>query len=347
MTRFLHVANGTSTTMTLREAGVTGTFSIWADPLYDGPVPGGIDDETLIDVRSRHLAASSGRLQLRDSDSASPTPDPVLTHDDPVNDMRAWRRVIADHGAYDELVLWYEHDLFCQLNLVQLLTWIRAHVPESALVSLVCIDRFPGRPHFKGLGELTAGELAPLLDTRRAVTPGQFALARRAWQAFREPTPETLDALRRADTSALPFLAAAVERFLQEYPWTTDGLSRSERRLLELAIAEEGRTLGSVFVPMSDGDREYHMTDLSLLALARRFSDAVPPLLMLSAPGGGGINPFTRLVHPTEQGRRVLTGEIDRVAKCGIDVWLGGVHLTGHAVPWRWDPEAGAIRRMA
>jgi hypothetical protein len=344
--RFLHVANGTSTTMTLREADVPGTFSIWADPLHDGPVPGGIDDETLIDVRSRHLAASSG-LQLRDSGPSAPIPDSGATNDDPVNDMRAWRRVIADHEAYEELVLWYEHDLFDQLNLVQLLTWIREHVPESALVSLVCIDRFPGRPHFKGLGELTAGELAPLLDTRRAVTPGQFALARRAWQAFREPTPETLDALRRADTSALPFLAAAVERFLQEYPWTTDGLSRSERRLVELAVAEEGRTLGSAFVPMSDGDREYHMTDLSLLALARTLSEAVPPVLMLSAPGGGETNPFKRPVYTTEQGRRVLAGEIDRVTTCGIDVWLGGVHLEGRAVTWRWDPTAGAIRRMA
>ena len=29
------------------------------------------------------------------------------------------------HESYDELILWFEHDLFDQLNLIQLLTWIR------------------------------------------------------------------------------------------------------------------------------------------------------------------------------------------------------------------------------
>lgn len=312
--------------MTLERAGVPGMFSIWADPLHEGPVPGHLDDAALIEVRSRHLAGDG--------------------NGDPVNDMRAWRRVIADHAAYDELVLWYEHDVFDQLNLVQLLTWIHEHVPDSTRVSLVCIDAFPGRPDFKGLGELTPNELAPLLGTREPVTAAQYDVAGRAWQAFREPSPQTLDALRREDTAALPFLAAALDRFLQEYPWTTDGLSRSERRLLQLAAEEEERTLGSAFVPMSDGDRAYCMTDLSLLALAKTLSETWPPLLTL---GGADAGPpsFTRLMHTTAHGRRVLAGDRDRVATCGIDVWLGGVHLAGRTVAWRWDPFARAIRRMA
>src|SRR5919109_1375183 len=49
--------------------------------------------------------------------------------------------------------------------------------------------------------------------------------APRAWEAFREPTPMALNKLRHGDTTPLPFLAAAVTRFLQEYPWTSDGLS--------------------------------------------------------------------------------------------------------------------------
>src|SRR5206468_6691295 len=42
--RFLHVANGTSTTGTIEAAGIPGAVSIWADPLYEGPVPGGVSD---------------------------------------------------------------------------------------------------------------------------------------------------------------------------------------------------------------------------------------------------------------------------------------------------------------
>ena len=41
------------------------------------------------------------------------------------------------------------------------------------------------------------------------MSDAQFGLAGQAWRAFREPTPEPLDSLRRSDTTALPFLSRA------------------------------------------------------------------------------------------------------------------------------------------
>ena len=32
-----------------------------------------------------------------------------------------------------------------------------------------------------------------------------------------------------------------------------------------------------------------------------------------------------------------MTGLADVMALNGIDRWIGGVHLQGHHVPWRWD----------
>jgi hypothetical protein len=52
--RFLHVANGTCTTRLIQAAGISGALSIWADPLHDGPVPGELTDEELLDVRLRY-----------------------------------------------------------------------------------------------------------------------------------------------------------------------------------------------------------------------------------------------------------------------------------------------------
>src|SRR5687767_1430233 len=240
--------------MTIEAARIPGAVSIWADPLHDGPVPGGLSDAELLDVRARHLGGND---------------EPSLS--DTVAGLKEWRRVIAEHDAYRELVLWYEHDLFCQLNLIQLLTWIHAHLPASKPVSLICIDSYPGRPTFKALGELTVSELTPLLGMRQPVTDAQHAAADRAWSAFREATPETLDRLRQSDTSALPYLAAAITGFLREYPWTTDGLSRSERRLLQVA-ATGSLTLAAAFPRMDDGQRAYYVTDTSLSDLADELS---------------------------------------------------------------------------
>jgi hypothetical protein len=39
----------------------------------------------------------------------------------------------------------------------------------------------------------------------------------------------------------------------------------------------------------------------------------------------------------TDIGRRVLAGKADYITLNGIDRWIGGVHLLGHRVGWRWD----------
>jgi hypothetical protein len=325
-TRFLHVANGTCTTGIIEAAGIPGRRSIWADVLYEGPVPGGISDDELLEVRARFLAGP-----------------PEETMVDPVNDLREWRRAIAEHESYDELVLWFEHDLFDQLNLIQLLTWIRARVPAGKPVSLVCIGSFPGRPRFMGLGELTPGELAPLLATRRPVRDPDYAVADRAWRAFREPTPEPLADLGHGDTGALPFLAPALERFLEEYPSVADGLSRSERRLLQLAGAAP-IAVTTAFPRMHDDEDTYYITDGSLADLVTTLSATSPPLLEIADRRSGNGAILHGTVRTTAAGREVLTGRRDRVA-CGLDRWLGGVHLRDGADIWRWNAGQRRIQK--
>jgi hypothetical protein len=339
VTRFLHVANGHSTTDTIHEAGLPGVSSVWADVLHDGPVPGGLSDEELLPIRAKFLA--DGSPAEGDGDGAAAEVAAGL--------MR-WRAVIQDTSSYDELVLWYEHDLFDQLNLIQLLAWIGQQPPAGSLgsggrVSLICIGSFPGREHFKGLGELTPAELAPLLDMRQPVTPAQYTLAARAWDAFRASDPRALEALvrgvaagagaapRDADggMSALPFLQAALRRHLEEFPWTTDGLSRTERHLMQLMEAGP-IAFADAFPRVHDGETAFYIADASLQAVIERLAASAPPLIV---PG--------RALTLTDTGRAVLAGEIDRVAHCGIDRWLGGVHLNGRCATWRWNPETQRI----
>lgn len=318
--RVLHVANGTCTTRLIEAAGLPGATSLWADPLHDGPVPGGLTDDQLVAVRARHLGGDG----------------------DAPNDLRRWRETIAAHERYDELVLWYEHDLFDQLNLIQVLPWIREQLPSSAVVSLICIGSFPGRPAFKGLGELTPSELAPLFADRERVRHAQYALAARVWDAFRADAPDALDDLRRTDTSELPFLSAAITRFLEDYPWTRDGLSRTERRLLSLA--SHGPIALSAAFPRMTGDGDaYHVTDRALIDLADGLGGASPALVTLSAAAAAA--PLDRHVVLTEAGRDVLAARLDRIALCGIDRWYGGVHVAGRERVWRWDDRAQRVTR--
>jgi hypothetical protein len=322
--RFHHVANGTSTTGTI-QAGIPGSTSIWADPLHEGPVPGRLTDEQLLDVRGRHLAGNG-----------SAGVDPAET----IAGLRSWRQVIDDHASYDELVLWYEHDLFDQLNLIQLLSRIGRGSLVS--VSLICIDAFPGHPRFKGLGELTPDELGSLFDTRQPVSTVQYELATRAWEAFRAADPLALDALVGTDTSALPFLAAALQRHLEEYPWTRDGLSRTERRLMTLA--QPGPIdIWKSFPLMHEDETAFYIADSSLSQVVKDLESATPALVSVAVTSTVPGRLPAGTIELTDAGRSVLAGEVDRVELCGIDRWLGGVHLVGTRPIWRWDDDRQKI----
>ena len=319
----LHVANGHSATALLETSGVPGRTMVWADPLSDGPVPGDVSDGELLRIRAAFLAG---------------TPEDV---EEVAADMSGWRAAIDDDRSYDELVLWFEHDLFDQLNLIQLLTHLGGRSATTPM-TMVTIDSFAGHPNFKGLGELSPEDFPALFESRRAIRPEQFALAARAWGAYRSADPRSIEQLLESDLSALPFLAAALGRHLEEFPSEADGLSRSERRLMELAL-DRPVDIHQAFPRMHEGESTYYISDLSFFDVANALATATPPLLIINLAHPKGSQMPVGTLALTAQGRDVLLGRADRLRLCGIDRWLGGVHLEGRGPAWRWSQRAGHL----
>jgi hypothetical protein len=307
----------------IARAGIPGTLSVWCDVLHDGPVPGGISDEELTHVRATYLAG------------------PGASAEDVLTELRGWEQTIERLSEFRQIVLWFEHDLFDQLNLIQLLAHIGSR-PQLKPVTLICIDRYLGDPNFKGLGELEPHDIAALFETRRPVTAAQIALAARAWCAYRSPDPRAIEELLKTDTSALPFLARALARHLEEFPSETDGLSRSERRMLQQAIDGPAQ-LHAAFPRMHDGETAHYIADSWFFDRVTELSSASPALISLTVTSNGGYALPPGTIALTAAGRDVLSGKADRVTLCGIDRWLGGVHVRGHGRAWRWSARAGHL----
>jgi hypothetical protein len=79
------------------------------------------------------------------------------------------RRLLEALRDHREVVLWFEHDLYDQLQLLDVLAL--AHTAQTA-PELIVIGSFPGKPSLTGLGELTASELETLWPSRRRAAPG-------------------------------------------------------------------------------------------------------------------------------------------------------------------------------
>jgi len=235
-----------------------------------------------------------------------------------------------------------KHDLYDQLELLDALAL--AQRLEGTLESVV-VDAFPGKPGFRGLGELMPDELETLWPERREVTGETLAEAAAAWQAFRAPDPVALAELA---PERLPFLGAAFERLLEELPGIEDGLSRTERQALQV-IADQELTPFRAFLATQDLEEAPFHGDAwffrALSALGRgeaRLLEADGGELPAPPPLSDG-QAFARLrLRLTDAGDRVLRGEADRVELLGVDRWIGGTHVTT-ASGWRWDADSRSV----
>jgi hypothetical protein len=322
--RLLHVLNGDCTAERLRQSTVPGTFTVWADVLHDGPVQRDVDADRWRETRARFLSESG-----------------YAAFEEARRKYAEWDRGLEEFPEYDEVVLWLEHDLFDQLLLIRHLDWFaRRHMGETAL-SLICIDRYPGVEPFHGLGQLSPDQLATLLDTRQRVTFRQVELARAAWEAFTAPEPNGLPRILERDTSALPFLAGALRRHLEEYPSVRNGLARTERQILEATVNGPMTPL-ELFGATQRREERVFMGDSSFWRRVLDLAGGRHRLLALEVEAADQRLP-NGVVRITELGREMLDGRVDAVDLNGIDRWLGGVHLHGREVPWRWDETAGRL----
>jgi hypothetical protein len=320
----LHVTNGDIVVDLLRRAGLAPDALAWVDVLHEGPVPAGLDDDGLRRVRADVLAEADGidaaeaRRRLEDRD-----------------------RALAANRA-GEYLLWFEADLYDQLQIAQLLARLAELGVAPDRVGLVCIGEYPGIAHFGGLGQLEPTQLPGLLEVATPLTAEAVALGAAAWAALRAPDPAGLGRIAASRSPELRFLGEAFDRLSREYPSTRDGLSLTERRIL--AATGGGAEAGVVFARLGEREARPYLGDLWFFRIVARLAGARVPLLELDP--AGEVAAGTRLTL-TAAGRRVLAGQADHVALNGLDRWVGGVHLRGPEAAWRWDEGTESITGSA
>jgi len=300
----LHITNGDS--VSIAQTGLPGQVIFWRDTLHDGPVPQGLALEELSRVRERFLAEF---FEIPPAEVSFARRDASL---------KSFRE-------HDEVILWFEHDLYDQLQLIQILDWFSEEDLGGTRLSLICSRAY--------LGPMTAEQLRPLFDQRHTVTGAELATAKSAWEAFRSREPAHLAALIDSDTSALPYLHDALLRHLQQFPSLDNGLSRAERQILQLTTSG-AKSARELFPAAQRMEETIWMGDSTFIQYMKRLAAARHPLLD-SINGVFGITAF---------GRQVLEGRADHVRANGINRWLGGVHLCEGSPVWRWDSGAKRIR---
>jgi len=296
----LHVTNGDSVLHEWKKGGLLGTHVAWRDVLHEGPVPAGMPLEELSRLRADYLASRGYGNAIK------------LHHDFQKRDA-----VIRRAAEFDEIVLWFEHDLYDQLHLLQILSVLQEQGIGAGAVQLIQSDNY--------LGMLAAEELMSLYPKRRFVTSVMADGAAKAWRAFTSGDPEELQSASKDRYVGFPFLNGALHRLCEEFPAAATGLSRTQKHVLE-ACARGARQKEEIFRQSQAREEASFLGDTTCYAHIDDLCADPAPLISILETG----------YEPTVLGRRVLAGDADWLHYQPLDRWIGGTHLTAECC-WRWD----------
>ncbi|TQV70965.1 DUF1835 domain-containing protein [Aliikangiella marina] len=311
MTNRLHITNGSSTVSLLRAAGIDDPAFSWDDILHEGPVPNGLGLSRLSEVRAKYIASLGfdGNQEILAQFVE--------------RDLQLQRSL-----DYQEIILWFEHDLYDQLQLIQLLDWFNRHALKTSEIYLINPNRH--------LGYHSPEEVPGLFSTRKIVSNNQYKTAQQAWLAFTADTPERFNQLLNSDLSVLPYLSDALLRMAREYPSVDSGLPLTEKMILD-CLSRDPVHPGQLFRKYSEKERDQFLGDMTFFAKIEQMAEGSKPLLI--------IDPSQKIEPPiasevriiaTDYAQLVLKSKGNWFDDNQMCKWIGGCQVTPQN-RLRWD----------
>jgi hypothetical protein len=308
----LHIHNGDVTAELAARSGLPGRHMPFREALMSGPVPAGVPRRQWVATRLAFITEAYG-----------------VGGQETLSRLFEQEEAIDAAAGEDEIVLWFEHDLFCLVNLLYLLTRLEREV-SARQVSLVWFGEWRnGR--VRGLGALSGDELRLLFAKRERIAAAQYESAERAWMTYTSGDADTINR-SLGDDPAFPFLGRGMTLHAARFPSLRNGLGGIEQEALDL-IAGGQSDFRDLFPSFSARNSGYGMGDADFAWALSRLEHLGEPLVRSSRTEAF----LDRSYEITEAGERVRQGDADNIALNGIDLWLGGIHLQSGGRVVRWD----------
>ena len=321
----LHITNGDHAADRLRQSGIEGEVMVWRELYTFGPVAKDMGNEMERSKRAAYLEQQLGIPQTEYLQIAE------------------LERKLHDFHQYKEIVLWFEYDLYDQAMLSYLLHYFSGQPLGDTKLNLLCIDAYPEIENFRGLGQLTPGQIGRLSGTWHVMGTEEIRAGSQFWQAYTSSDIQDHIHYLQQDRTVLPFAHAAFEAHLTRLPSQSNGLSSIEQATLE-AVSQGIDHPYPLFKHVSERLHVLGMGDLEYWALLRRMTKKPHALLQLS--GVETFPDFTQhnenfrnaVLSLTELGIQVLSEETDWAELRRDELWIGGLwNPQGETPHWRWD----------
>lgn len=180
----LHVLSGDSLLPPFLEAGIPGDVAVFRECLCDGPVKA-VSLYELFRTRDEYLSGEDTSKAGFYSEHVKPEIEKIF-----------------DSPEETEICLWFEHELFCQVNLWFLLSELK----KRRRLSFVGPPSEPYEQRFDGWSALDGEDLATCFNSREEIDGSDVRLASELWSAFRDRDRDRLRELSNEPPGIFCFL---------------------------------------------------------------------------------------------------------------------------------------------
>lgn len=214
----LHITNGDSTTNYLKKLKFSGDFITWREMLCEGKTTTDVGSESFWKNRFDFFKSSYKVSKKKFIDFT----------------LKEYRN-LCNKKESKEIVLWFEYDLFCQINMLAVISWLKTY-RKGYHISLVCSGKIKGSKKLKGLGELTENQIHQHYKNRINLTQDDIEYADYIWQLYCSDSPLRLETVYKFNPmSPFQYLASAIEAHLLRFPSIDNGLNKIENTILKTA----------------------------------------------------------------------------------------------------------------
>lgn len=218
MSSLLHITNGDSFTERLRPLKLKGDVITWREMLCEGQTLTNVGSESFWKARFEFL---NKNYKVSKSWFIEKT-------------LKEYRS-LCNHKQQDKIVLWFEYDLFCQVNMLAVLSWLKTH-RKYAEISLVCSGKEDDTDKMYSLCDLDNEQLLGLYENRTILKQDDIEYADYVWQLYCSDNPIRLENLSDYSAYQFDYLADAVQNHLHRFPSIKNGLNSMENNILQLAV---------------------------------------------------------------------------------------------------------------
>ena len=224
MKSLLHITNGDSFTERLKTLPFKGDIVTWREMLCEGKTLSSVGSESFWKTRFEFL---NKNYRISKSWFVEKT-------------LKEYRS-LCSHKQQDQIVLWFEYDLFCQINMLAVLSWLKTY-RRHAEISLVCSGKEDNTERLYGLNDLSDEQLTEIYERRIILSQDDIEYADYVWQLYCSDNPMRLENLADFDSFQFKYLSEAIKAHLQRFPTIKNGLNAVENTVLGVAREQKPKS---------------------------------------------------------------------------------------------------------